>query len=80
MAAFDREDDATRNRTVGIPTRSTNTPAWIAGIVVLVVVVLGGYTYETGMWGTHDSVAPAATHETTTTPPMSPAPSPAAKP
>ena len=78
MTSFDREDETTRNRTLGIPTRTNNTP-WIAGIVILAVIVLGGYAYETGMWGTHDNVAPAVIHETTTAP-MSPAPSPAAKP
>ena len=55
MAAFDR-DNVTRNETLGIPARKTNTPAWIAGIVVLAVVVLGAYGYESGMWGTHAGI------------------------
>jgi hypothetical protein len=78
MAAFDR-DNVTRNETLGIPARKTNTPAWIAGIVVLAVVLLGAYGYESGMWGTHESVTPTATHEMTQTPPpppVNPAPPP----
>jgi len=78
MAAFDR-DNVTRNETLGIPARKTNTPAWIAGIVVVAVVVLGAYGYESGIWGTHESVIPTATHEMTQTPPpppVNPAPPP----
>ena len=41
MAAFDR-DNVTRNKTLGIPTRS-NTPAWIAGIVIVVGAIIGVY-------------------------------------
>jgi len=66
MAAFDR-DNVTRNETLGIPARKTNTPAWIAGIVVVAVVVLGAYGYDSGIWGTHGSVIPTATHEMTQT-------------
>ena len=62
MAAFDR-DNVTRNKTLGIPTRS-NTPAWIAGIVIVVGAIIGVYAYESG-WGTHQSVAPAPTQEMT---------------
>jgi hypothetical protein len=69
MAAFDRDNVPSRNETLGIPTRS-HTPAWIAGIVVVGVVVIGAFIYESR--GTHESVTPTATHEMTTTPPPSP--------
>jgi hypothetical protein len=75
MAAFDR-DNVTRNETLGIPTRS-HTPAWIAGIVVLAVIVLGAYGYESGMWGTHAGIDTAPTRDVTQVPsPVNPAPPP----
>ena len=52
---FNRDNATSRNETLGIPTRS-HTPAWIAGIVVLAVIVLGAYGYESGMWGTHAGI------------------------
>ena len=42
--SFNR-DNATRNETLGIPAKS-HTTAWIAGIVVLAVIVFGVYGYE----------------------------------
>jgi hypothetical protein len=65
----------TRNETLGIPARKTNTPAWIAGIVVLAVIVLGAYGYD--MWGTHAGIDTAPTRDVTQVPaPVNPAPSP----
>jgi hypothetical protein len=72
MAAYDRVKS--RDETLGIPARKTNTPAWIAGIVVVAVVVIGAFVYESR--GTHETVAPAPTHEITTPPPVNPAPPP----
>ena len=75
MATFDREN-ATRNEALGIRDRSSNAPAWIAGLVILAAVVIGAVVYESR--GTHETTEPTATHETT--PPANPAPSPATKP
>jgi hypothetical protein len=75
MATFDRET-ATRNEALGIRDRSSNAPAWIAGLVILAAIVIGVFVYESR--GTHESVAPTATHETTQ--PVNPTPSPATKP
>jgi hypothetical protein len=76
MATFDREN-ATRNKTMEIRDRTgSNAPAWIAGLVIVAAIVIGAVVYE--FRGTHESVAPTATHETTQ--PVNPAPSPATKP
>jgi hypothetical protein len=76
MTAFNRAKEPRRNDILGIPARKTNTPAWIASIGVLAVIVIGAYGYESGMWGSHESVAPAPTHEMTQPPPVNPAPPP----
>jgi hypothetical protein len=76
MAAFDR-DNVTRNEALGIPTRS-HTTAWIAGIVVVAAIVIGAFVYESR--GTHESLAPTATHEMTQTPPPSVNPAPPPEP
>ncbi|MFZ0676848.1 hypothetical protein [Candidatus Binatus sp.] len=55
-----------RDETLGIPARSNNTPVWIGGIIV-VAIIIGAFVYEAR--GTHETVAPTATHEMTTTPP-----------
>lgn len=73
MAAFDRV--TSRNETLGIPAKTSRTPAWIAGVVV-VVAIIGVFAYESR--GTHESVAPAPTHEMTQPPPVNPAPPPEA--
>ena len=71
--SFNR-DNVTRNETLGIPAKS-HTTAWVAGIVVVAAIVIGAFVYESR--GTHESVAPTATHEMTTTPPpVNPPPSP----
>ena len=73
--SFNR-DNVTRNETLGIPAKS-HTTAWVAGIVVVAVVVIGGFVYESR--GTHESVTPTPAHETTQTPPpppVNPAPPP----
>jgi hypothetical protein len=73
---FNRDNATGRNETLGIPTRS-HTPAWIAGVGVLAVIVLGAYGYESGMWGTHAGIDTAPTRDVTQVPaPVNPAPSP----
>ena len=75
MAAYDRVKS--REETLGIPARKTNTPAWIGGIVVLAVIVFGAYGYESGMWGTHAGIDTAPTRDVTQVPaPVYPAPTP----
>ena len=72
---FNRDNATSRNTTLGIPARNTNSSAWIVGMFVLAAIVIGVVVYETR--GTHESVAPTATHEMTTTPPpVNPPPSP----
>ena len=68
----------TREETLGIPARKTNTPAVIAGIVVLALIIFGVYGYESGMWGTHAGIDKAPTRDVTQVPapaPVNPAPS-----
>jgi hypothetical protein len=78
MATFDRDANTTGRTDQTYPMNPrNNAPAWIVGIVVLVAIVIGVFVYESR--GTHESVAPTATHEMTQTPPpppVNPAPSP----
>jgi hypothetical protein len=51
------------------------TPAWIAGIVIVLAAVLGAFTYHSGSWGTHPSPTTTPT-QMTAPPPVNPAPPP----
>jgi hypothetical protein len=79
MASFDTNElNRTERAERSYPMSArNNAPAWIAGIVVVAAIVIGAFVYETR--GTHESVAPTATHEMTQTPlppPVNPAPPP----
>ena len=75
MASFhelNRTERAERSYPMSAP---NNAPAWIAGIVI-VVAIIGLFSYGSGTWGTHHSMMTAPTHEMTTPPPVNPAPPP----
>jgi hypothetical protein len=66
MAAFDIEDVYTslrQGRSYPSYTRD-NTPAWIAGIICLATII-GGFTYESGYWGTHPNAMTTPISEVT---------------
>ena len=56
---------------------SNDTPAWIAGIVI-VVAIIGLFAYGSGNWGRDPGVITMPTHEMTqpAPPPVDPAPPP----
>ena len=76
MTAFNRAKEPRRNDILGITAGKLRHTTWIASIGVLAVIVIGAYGYKSGMWGSHESVAPAPTHEMTQPPPVNPAPPP----
>jgi len=42
-------------------------PTWMTGIVIIAAIIMGTFMFEDS--STHQSVAPAQTHEVTITPP-----------
>jgi hypothetical protein len=75
MASFhelNRAAEAERSYPMSTPNRA---PVWIGGVVI-VVAIIGVFSYESGGWGSHRSVTPTPTHEITAPPPVNPAPPP----
>jgi len=78
MAAFDRDDpNANLRQERSYPMSAPNhAPAWIAGVVI-VVAIIGLFSYGNGTWRTHPSVGTTPpTHEMTAPPPVNAAPAP----
>ena len=73
MASF-HELNRTERAERSYPMSGANhAPAWIAGVVL--VAIIGLFSYGSGPWGTHRNVTITLTHEMTA-PPVTPAPPP----
>ena len=72
MTDFDR-DNYTRPGYGNWDAAKGNGPAWIAGVLV-VVLVIGGIAYSGHRSGTQTPATPSAVHQTTQPPPLIPAP------
>jgi hypothetical protein len=72
MTDFDR-DNYTRSGYGNWDATKVNGPAWIAGVLV-VVLIIGGIAYSGHRSGTQTPATPSAVHQTTQPPPLIPAP------
>jgi hypothetical protein len=73
MKVFDQKPTNVRPKlSMYVP---NDTPTWMTGIVILAAIIMGTFMFEDS--GTHESVAPTATHEMSQPqPPVNPAPPP----